>query len=227
VISFVCFPFFYFGLKIRNKSIERIVYTAPTYIAKIILFLWGVRLKVYHTDVFDPSAQYVFIGNHLSYADAAISAAAIPNIKKYIGKAELLKLPVIGYILENMYIPVQRDDASSRKWSMEQLFEKTRDGSSMVIYPESTCNPGPDILLPFKDGAFRLAAGINAGIVCFTAIGADKIWNRNSLHIIKPGVVSVYFSPPFYPKDNTEDEVERLKSLAMASFKEMILSKSS
>jgi 1-acyl-sn-glycerol-3-phosphate acyltransferase len=209
-LSFLFFPFFYFGVKFSNPSIKKATYILPMYIAKMVLFFWGVRVKRHYLENFDHAEQYVFVGNHLSYLDACISSAVIPNFKKFIGKAELLKLPVIGFILDKMYIPVQRDDASSRKWSMEQLFEKTKDGSSMVVYPEGTCNATSEPLLPFKEGAFRLSTGLNIPIVMFTCIGADKLWHRKSLHIIKPGVLNVYFSSPIFPKGNSDEEIHAL-----------------
>jgi 1-acyl-sn-glycerol-3-phosphate acyltransferase len=209
-LSFLIFPVFYVGLKFTHPKIKRFIYILPMYIARMVLFFWGVRMKVHCLDKFDQSKQYVFVGNHLSYLDACISSAAIPNLKKFIGKAELLKLPVIGYILDKMYIPVQREDPTSRKWSMEQLFEKTKDGSSMVVYPEGTCNASSEPLLPFKEGAFRLSAGLNLPIVIFTSIGADKLWHRKSLHIIKPGVLNVYFSAPIFPKGNNEEDIHSL-----------------
>ena len=217
-IAILMFPFLFIGIRFGNEKVHYYTHFLPDIAAKIILFFCCIRIKVHGLENFDHRAQYVFVGNHRSYLDALISASCIPNYKKYIGRAELLKFPIIGYILRKMYIPVQRDDKDSRKWSMEQLFAKTSDGASMVIYPEGTTNPSAEYFLPFKDGAFRLSIGAQIPIVAMTCIGAGELWHRKSMHIIKPGKLLVFFSSPFSPAGKTEVDVEAYKASIKAEF---------
>jgi 1-acyl-sn-glycerol-3-phosphate acyltransferase len=211
LLALSSFPILFICISSGNKKLIYWMHFFPCYVAKLVLFLWGIRLNVHGLEKFDHHRQYVFVGNHRSYLDAIISGAIIPNYKKYIGKAEVLSWPVLGYLLRKLYIPVQRDNVDSRKWSMAQLFEKTKSGASMVIYPEATCNSSSGFLLPFKEGAFRLSAGANIPIVVFTCIDAAQLWDRKTLYIIKPGTLTIHFSDPIYPANQEESEVVVLK----------------
>ncbi len=181
------------------------------------MFFWGIKIHEYGKHKLVPSKQYVFSANHRSYLDALITGASIPNYIKFIGKAEILKWPILGYLLKKMYIPVERDDKRGRAWSLEQLYIKAREGASMVILPEGTCNLGPELLKHFHDGAFRLAIDEKLPMAIMTIIGAGELWPRNQI-LIRPGKIFVYWDildktenyPSIDKLNELKDEVKNL-----------------
>lgn len=207
------FPFLYLGVNFGGPKTLRAMHFLPCYVSEITLFLWGIRIVEHHKEFIDKEKQLIFVGNHRSYLDALISGTVIKNYKKYIGKAEVLKWPVLGYLLEKLYIPVQRDDKDHRAWSMEQLYVKAKEGASIVIFPEGTSNNTPQLLKRFHDGAFKLAIPTKIPIAVMTIIGAGELWHRDSL-LIKPGKIEVYWSKiiEIDGYESIETDVEKLKN---------------
>lgn len=181
---------------------------APIYFSHATLFLMGIRVNVHNLALLDTTQQYILVGNHMSYLDALISAVASKNYKKYIGKAEILHYPVMGYLLKKLYVPVQRDQKESRKWSMEAMFKYLKDGASMVIFPEGTCNTTSGLLKDFKDGAFSLSVQLNIPLAVCTIVGAADLMPRKLLSL-RPGKIEVYWTkildPKHYEISNLDD----------------------
>jgi 1-acyl-sn-glycerol-3-phosphate acyltransferase len=197
-----------------NKSLLYKVHFLPPHISTIVLFLWGIRIVEHNKAHVDSTRQMIFLGNHRSYLDALISGSVIKNYKKYIGKAEVLKWPVLGFLLEKLYIPVHREDKNHRAWSMEQLYVKAKEGASIVVFPEGTSNNTSALLKHFHDGAFRLAIPTQLPIMVMTIIGAGEVWNRN-VFLLKPGVIHVYWSDPIEMTHYTDidKDMENLKNV--------------
>jgi 1-acyl-sn-glycerol-3-phosphate acyltransferase len=184
----------------------------PTIIGRISAFLWGISVIESGRDHFDMKTQYIFVGNHRSFIDAIISGGFIYNYKKFIGKAEILKWPFMGFILRKLYIPVKREDKDSRKKSMEQLIEKMKEGYSMVVFSEGKSNTTDEPLLPFKDGAYSTSCETKIPIVPFVMYGADDLWPRKQL-LIRPGKIYLDFLPPVMPLDSTEENIQIQKEM--------------
>ena len=200
-------------LNFGGQKAYRWAHEIPTYCGKIIAKLWFVKVHISYQSTLDTQKQYIFVGNHRSMLDAIISAGFIPNLKKFIGKAEILKWPFVGYLLKKLYIPVQRDQKDSRKWSMVQLLEKMKEGMSIVIFSEGTCNATENVLLTFKEGAYRASAATQIPILPFVIIGADRLWHR-SVWLIKPGSVSLHFLDPVAPPISEDiDEITKQRDL--------------
>lgn len=210
ILNLIAFPFMYLFLLSGNKKLHHITHHLPTIIGRISAFLWGLRVVETGREHFDPNTQYIFVGNHRSFLDAIISGGFIYNPKKFIGKAEILKWPFMGFILRKLYIPVKREDKDSRKKSMEQLIEKMKEGYSMVVFSEGKTNTTDEPLLPFKDGAYATSCETKIPIVPFVMYGADDLWPRKQI-LIRPGKIYLDFLPIVPPKDSTETAIQEQK----------------
>jgi len=207
----IVFPILFIGLNIPGKKVYRAMHFAPVYFSHITLFLMGMKVNVHDIELLDEEKQYILVGNHMSYLDALISAVASRNYKKFIGKAEILNYPVLGYLLKKLYIPVQRDQKESRKWSMEKMFNYLKDGAGMVIFPEGTCNTTPELLKDFKDGAFSLSIQLNIPLAVCTIVGASERMPRKLLSL-RPGKIEVYWTKIFDPKLYDLNDLDAMKN---------------
>jgi len=214
----------YLFLLSGNKKLYHITHHFPTVIGRISAFLWGLRIVETGREHFDKNKQYIFVGNHRSFIDAIISGGFIYNPKKFIGKAEILKWPFLGFILRKLYIPVHREDKDSRKKSMELLIEKMKEGYSMVVFSEGKTNTTDEPLLPFKDGAYSTSCITNIAIVPFVMYGADHLWPRNQI-LIRPGKLFLDFLPPVMPLENTEENVQIQKQTVYEQMLEVYLTR--
>lgn len=206
----IIFPILLIGLNIPSKKVYRLMHFLPIYFSHLLLFLMGIKVKIHNQNLLSKDKQYILIGNHMSYLDALISAVASENYKKYIGKAEILKYPVLAYLLKKLYVPVQREEKQSRKWSMEAMFKYLKDGASMVVFPEGTCNTTSELLKDFKDGAFSLSIQLKIPLAVCAIVGAAEIMPRKLLSI-RPGTVNVYWLKILEPSDYTLADLSQMK----------------
>ena len=109
----------------------------------------------------DPRRPYVVISNHESFADILL-ISHLPWEMKWLSKAELFKVPVLGWLMHLAGdIPVRRGEGRSAVEALQRCRVVLKRRVSVMIFPEGTRSPTAD-MLPFKDGAFRLA--IDAGV---------------------------------------------------------------
>lgn len=181
-------------------------------------FLSGIRYEIHDSHLIKKHQPYIFIFNHRSFIDAPVIPIAIPQEVRAIGKKELSKVPFFGFIVSWVAVWVDRNDAESRKSSVERLLKILSSGISIVVAPEGTRNTSEYTLLPFQRGAFRIAVETGIPIMPMAIIGADKIMKKGSL-LIKPGLIRIYFSNPIEPENlnNLEDYQE----LSEKSFKRL------
>jgi 1-acyl-sn-glycerol-3-phosphate acyltransferase len=207
ILCAILFPVLLLAVLSGNARIIRAAHFVPTRLARAAIFLFGIRLEIHGREYIDPHGQYVYISNHRSLLDAVIAGAVIPNYVKFLGKAEMLKWPVLGYLLDKFYVPVQRHDSADRAKSMQIMEEKIRTGCSFFICPESTCNTTSAFLTRFYNGAFRLSADTGVPLVPLTFIGSGERWPRRGQKLIHPGRLIVYWHPPVPASDFQGDRL--------------------
>lgn len=191
--------------------------------AKVWSFLVGIRYEVHGREHIDTHRPYIYIFNHTSFIDAPVIPMSIPQDLRAIGKKELSKIPVFGFIVSRVAVWVDRKDAASRKASVEKLMDILNRGISIVVAPEGTRNNSGETLLPFQRGAFRIAVETGTAIMPMAVIGASKIMKKGSL-LMEPGKVRIYFSAPIDPKPyQKENQFEQLADKCFNRLEAMIL----
>ena len=133
-----------------------IMYTARLY-ASVWLLLIGVKHKKLFEQPLRKGAAYIFISNHNSYMDVLQIMKSIPLPFRALGKSEAGNIPVFGWVYNAVVVTVLRSNAEARSKSVQKLREILHHGISVYIAPEGTFNMTNDPLIPFFDGAFRLA----------------------------------------------------------------------
>lgn len=152
---------------------------------------------------------YVLAANHGSDLDIPMTFLASPSPVVFMGKAELLKLPLFGYFFKQTSIPVDRSTYSGRKQALLDADQKVKDGESVCIFPEGGIPPQSDLLRGFKAGAFKIAVDNNVPVVLMS-IYQNKHrlgdWGeRSSL-----GPVDTKVLGEFWPNLEAENPVKEL-----------------
>jgi len=121
--------------------------------------LW--RFRYSGTMPKDPRRPYVVVSNHESFADILL-ISHLPWEMKWLSKAELFRIPIMGWMMWLAGdVPVKRGFGPSALEAMARCRQALDNRVSVMIFPEGTRSKTAE-LLPFKDGAFRLA--IEAGV---------------------------------------------------------------
>ena len=121
--------------------------------------LW--RFRVSGTIPADPRRPYVDVSYHESFVDILL-ISHLPWEMKWLSKVEILRIPVLGW---DMWlagdVPVERGTRKSALKAMRRCQEVLAHRVSVMMFPEGTRSVSEE-MLPFKEGAFRLA--IDSGV---------------------------------------------------------------
>ena len=153
--------------------------------------IWCFLVFIYHRNYYeqplDKNKQYVFVGNHISFIDAPLLVKTIRRPIRALGRIELSKTPVFGFIYRSVVVIVDRSDREHRAKSVKNLISMINKGISIIIMPEGTFNLTTQPLKNFYDGAFRVAIETQTTIKPFLLLDAyDRMHYRN-LFTLTPG----------------------------------------
>jgi 1-acyl-sn-glycerol-3-phosphate acyltransferase len=155
--------------------------------ARVLFTAFFIRLKVKNRDLVDKRRAYVMVSNHRSQLDIPAIAIACRNTFRFLAKAELVKIPLLGYIIKNLYLTVDRHSRLDRSKSIELMKSSLDEGISVVIYPEGTRNRTTGPLIEFRDGAFRLAIEAQAPLAVLTILNMTQRNSAKDPFVLCPG----------------------------------------
>ena len=132
----------------------------------------------------DVKKSYIFIATHTSYLDAAFAPRVIRQPIRILGKAEMTKLPLFGFIYKKVVVTVDRNNMENRMKSIFVIRSLLNKGISVLIFPEGTFNRTGKPLKEFYTGAFRIAIETQTPIKPVLFVDTFKrlpysLWNLN------------------------------------------------
>ena len=164
----------------------------------------------------DKNQPYVIIANHTSLMDIMLPCIIFPHHPLcYVGKKELVKIPIFGTVYKRVCVMVDRKSARSRADVYRRCAERMQEGQSIVIFPEGGVPDDTSVILDqFKDGAFILASKHRFPIAVFTFKGLKEMFPFDNSKGY-PGVVTVFFNRILQPdakiKDLKEEAFNEIK----------------
>jgi 1-acyl-sn-glycerol-3-phosphate acyltransferase len=204
-------PFYFIIFLTAGKKAEKYAVRVSRIWASIVLISCGVRLKVYNRNVIDPNRTYIIISNHRSYLDIPICARCTTLTFKFLAKAELTKIPLLGYIIKRLYITVRRQSMRDRVNAIKKMESEINRGISVWIYPEGTRNSTSEPLTEFQDGAFTLAVNTGRPILVLTIMDTRKLLPPGTLFQVIPGKVTAWWEKPIETTELTKKDIPALK----------------
>lgn len=123
--------------------------------------VWFALIFIRHKNIYEQplrkNESYIFVGNHISYLDSPMIVKTFRCPIRALGKIEMAKIPVFGFIYRKVIVTVDRTSADNRAKSVEILKSILAKGISILVFPEGTFNITQRPLKDFYDGAFRIA----------------------------------------------------------------------
>lgn len=152
---------------------------------------WYLLIGIRHQEIFeyphDSSKQYIFVANHISYMDIPPLVLIAHQPIRILGKYEMVKIPVFGWIYRAAVVLVNRKNAETRSRSVRALKSALKHGISIFIFPEGTFNITPEPLKDFFDGAFRIAIETETPIKPVLLVDTLDRLHYNSIFSLTPG----------------------------------------
>jgi 1-acyl-sn-glycerol-3-phosphate acyltransferase len=175
-------------------------------IIKLGLRVAGVKVHVVGVENIPSGRSCIFMSNHVSNLDAPVLLPNVPWMTAVFLKKELMKIPLLGTAMRmGKYVPVSRGhNREDAVRSVEAAKEALAAGLHITVFPEGTRSPDGH-LLPFKKGAFFLAAETGAPMVPVALFGTAAMMPKGSLKIV-PGEAVVRFLPAIEPAEYSSHE---------------------
>ncbi|QPH38448.1 lysophospholipid acyltransferase family protein [Pedobacter endophyticus] len=179
------------------------------YSFSLLTFLW---FRAKGSEKINTSRSYIYVGNHTSFLDAVAIVICIPQAFSPLGKIEMLKVPVFGWIYKRLVVMIDRSSRESRDQSVAELRNHLNKGESILIFPEGTMNKTDDLLAPFYDGAFRLAIETQTPIMPFAILNSKAHLPRRNPLLLKPGLIKTVFGEAVEVKGMAAEDLDKLKA---------------
>lgn len=146
--------------------------------------------------------NYMVVCNHGSEMDIMIALRLIEQPLVFVGKKELARIPIFGFLYRRASILVDRDSLRSRSAVYDQVSEKLEQGRSVFMAPEGGIPPEGVRLGNFKDGAFTLAIRHQLPILPITIANARQCFPYDFFKG-HPGIIYAHVHPPIETKGYT------------------------
>jgi 1-acyl-sn-glycerol-3-phosphate acyltransferase len=157
--------------------------------------LIGIRPKITHEAIIAEQRPCIFVANHSSYMDIPMLVNTVREPVRVLGKEEMARIPVFGYVYRNAVVLVNRKDAAKRAQSVATLKRLLAEGISIFIFPEGTFNTTTAPLKEFYDGAFRIAIETNTPIQPIIFPDTVKRLGQHSVFSLLPGLSRAVYLP--------------------------------
>lgn len=174
----------------------------------LLSFFW-VRTK--NANSVNLKTPHIYVGNHGSYLDAIAVCISIPQSFSALGKIEMVKVPVFGWIYKRIVVMIDRSSKDSREQSVLSLKNEINKGQSILLFPEGTMNKTDTPLSNFYDGAFRIAIETQTPIQPFVILNNRKLLSRVNPLTAHPGLITTVFLPAVAVNEYRINDVDALK----------------
>lgn len=205
----IMFPFLV--ISILKESYYPYYFKMARIWAKTILFGMGFYYKIKRDQNLELGKSYMLVCNHTSMIDIMLMLATVKQPFVFVGKQELVKIPLFGFFYKRTCILVDRKSSRSKHSVFERAQKRINQGNSICIFPEGGVTNDKTILLDsFKDGAFRLAIDHQLPIVPI-AFGDNKQHFSYTFLSGCPGFLRVKILPFIETEGKTMADKNKLK----------------
>jgi len=129
----------------------------------------GLPYRIEREQQLEKGKSYMLVANHTSMTDIMLMLVVSKNPFVFVGKKELVKIPIFGFFYKRTCILVDRSSSKSRFEVLKRAQARLNQGLSICIFPEGGVPDDEIVILDeFKDGAFRLAIEHQIPIVPMT-----------------------------------------------------------
>lgn len=173
-------------------------YWPPHYWSKLSCWIFLIRVKVVGKENIDDKTSYIFVANHQGAFDIFTIYGFLGHNFKWLMKKSLEKIFLVGKACKNArHIFVDDSNIAGIKETISKAEGTLQNGMSLVIFPEGS-RSWDGKMVPFKRGAFMLAAEFNRPVVPVTIEGSFDRLARFAKQV-SPGLITLTIHKPILP----------------------------
>ena len=165
----------------------------------------------------------VYVANHGCFLDAALLVNALRGNYRPLGKADMARIPIFGFIYRSAVVLVDRSSPANRIQSVRHLNSLIRRGISVAIFPEGGFNEKEGQVKEFFDGAFKIALDNQVPIQPVIFLDNTKRMLPKGIFTLNPGISRVLFLNRIHPDGFQRKDLSLLKNHVFQEMKMTIL----
>ncbi|MCL2192539.1 MAG: 1-acyl-sn-glycerol-3-phosphate acyltransferase [Treponema sp.] len=189
----------FFSLLGLRKPMSVFIYRLVQGWARCLIVLVGCKMTVLGKENIPRRGGICFVSNHASIADILMLLGHAGRPFGFVAKKELMAIPLLNVwisVLGGLFI--DRKNPRKALKTINAGVKRIKAGGGMIIFPEGSRSRGKG-LLPFRPGAFKLAAQSEAVIVPVAIAGTYDVFERN--YRVNPCPVRITFCDPIKVAD--------------------------
>ena len=168
-----------------------------------------LRIKAKGLENFPQKSGFIIASNHRSHLDPPVVNIISPVPVIFLAKAELFKVPVLGWLIKKSgAIPIERNKKSGNK-SLIKALKLLKEGYTIGVFPEGTRAKPKEFLKP-KAGIGLLISKAKVLVVPVRIEGTDDIFPKGS-KFPKIGKTPIYVNvgKPIIFGENTFEKIRQ------------------
>ena len=210
-IMLLLFPFVLVASFFGRMSGGNMIFRLCMFWADLLFPLIFIFPKKLYEFPHDKTKPCIFVINHVSLLDAAILPKAFRQPVRPLGKIEMSKIPVFGFIYRKAIVTVDRSNAANRAKSIRILESIIRKGISVLFFPEGTYNETHRPVKEFYNGAFRVAIETQTPIKPVLFLDTYSRMHYQNIFSFNPGKCRIVFLEEISVAGLTNSDTESLK----------------
>ena len=146
--------------------------------SKLAFDLGGVRVHAAGLERVPREGRFLLVSNHLFAFDPIVFYYAMPWAElAFVSKTENFSLPIVAQVMRKILcLPLDRNnDREALKAILKAIQFLKEDKASIAVFPEGGTNRTEEDLLPFRNGAFKVAQKANVPIVICALVNSKAI----------------------------------------------------
>lgn len=182
-------------------------------VAETGIALLRVRVHVTGMELLPQGTRFLLVSNHRSNFDPPVHMFVFRKYQlSFISKKENYKIPFVNKLMHRCFcLPLDRDDNRAAVKTILQAADlMKKDVVCMGIFPEGRRNNTDEILLPFRNGAFKIAQRANVPVVVTTIWGTDNILRNFPLRHTD---VEVHILGVISPSDDVHQQTKEISDI--------------
>ena len=188
--------------------------------ARLLIFYCGVRLEIVGLENLRGVGQYVLVCNHQSFFDIFAIAAYMPGAIRFVGKKELLRIPLVGYALKHgRHVIIDRQAGGKE---IRKAVEVARMGYSLCVFAEGH-RYSDNRVHEFEDGAAWLAALTRLPAVPMAISGSGSFFPRLAKIVVPGGRMRMTIGAPIPTANLKSSDRSELTSKLEESVRSMFV----
>ena len=184
--------------------------------ARACLAISGAPLTVRGAENLRKHPVAVYAANHTSYMDTPVIFATLPFQFRILAKAELWKLPFIGWYLNRSgQLPIDTENPRSTLSSLGAAVKALRAGMPLFVFPEGSRTPD-GTLQPFLAGAAFLAIRAEVPLIPIALSGVYDLLPIHTRHFY-PQPLTIAIGEPLLTTGLTPRHTDELTARLRAA----------